>query len=145
MQYWRGVALSNLGRADEARKAWQEAAGRVRFRSRRRFWRPQSSLSAVHAMMALRRLGQADRADELASQLREAIQRLDRRDPRRGRAFAAMGPALLAAAEGRADEAVKSLEQARPDEKRLAGYVRLVGLWADLLKRFPAEAPKDTP
>ena len=56
-----------------------------------------------------------------------------------------MGQGLLAAAEGRADEAAKSLKQAQADKSRLAGYVRLVGLWADLLKRFPAEAPEETP
>lgn len=81
----------------------------------------------------------------MAFQLREAIQRLESRGLRHGKVFAAMGRGLLAAADGRADEAVKLLDQAQANTSRFAGYVRLVRVWADLLKRSPAGARQEVP
>ena len=148
VQYWRGVALNNLGRADEAKKAWQDGVGRVRFRGRRGFYDPESGLSAVHAVMILRRLDQGGQADQLVRQIQDGAGRLEDIDPPRGKALAAAVNGFLAAADGQAESRRAGstlLDQAQSVPGRAAGYVRLVRTWAELLKRSPASQPASRP
>jgi tetratricopeptide (TPR) repeat protein len=141
VQYWRGVVLGKLGQADEAAKAWQEASGRMRFSRRRGFYGPESGLGAVHSVMILRRLGQAGQADDLARSIQDASSRLESSDPPHGKAFAAMIRGLLAAAQGKPDEAARLLDQAQAAPSRASGYCRLVRTWADLLKQVSSSQP----
>ena len=145
VQYWRGITLANLGRQDEAKKAWQDGAGRMRFRGRRGFYGPESGLSAVHAVMILRKLDQNAQADDLARQVQDGARRLEDMDPPQGRALAAVVNGLLAAAGGRAEQAAGLFDQAQGVPGTASGYLRLARTWADLLKRFPAKDPQSRP
>jgi tetratricopeptide (TPR) repeat protein len=141
VQFWRGVVLSNLGRTDDAKKAWQEATGRVRSSRRRGFWSPESGLQAVHSVLALRRLGQDSQADDLTDQIYEGYRRLEAFDAPAGKASAALLNGFLAGAEGRAAQAAKLLDQAQAGSPRIAGYVRLVRAWTGLLAQSGTTRP----
>ncbi len=138
IHYWRAVALGNLGQRGQAEKAWAQAA---EYRRSRRWMRPERAFQVAHALMARRRLGEAEQADELAEQLREAAERMEGYRPPRGKAYAALLRGLVAAAEGRSGQAEKLLNQAEADSKQVAGYVRLARAWVKLLARFPAKRP----
>jgi tetratricopeptide (TPR) repeat protein len=154
VQYWRGLVLRNLGRADDANKAWQEATGGMRFGRRRGFYGADSALSAVHSVIILRRLGQTAQADDLARQIQEACDRMEDYDPPQSTAYAALVRGFLAAANGQArvpqtqktaladpDQAARLLDQAQSASPRVAGYVRLVRTWVGLLGQSPATKP----
>ena len=138
IHYWRAVALGNLGQRGQAEKAWAQAAAYGRSR---RWMRPERAFQVAHALMARRRLGEAEQADELAEQLEEAAERIQGYRPPRGKAYAALLRGLVAAAEGRSKQAESLLDQAEADSKEVMGYVRLARDWVKLLARFPAKRP----
>ena len=142
VQYWRGVALKGLGRPDDAQKAWQQGVENLRFRRRRRFYRPESALNAMHAVISLRRLGQCEQADALARQIQDAAKRLEEFAPSRGRALAAMIAGFLAAADGQQAAGLLDKAQGVPGT---TGYLRVIRTWAELLKRSPASQPAKRP
>jgi tetratricopeptide (TPR) repeat protein len=141
IHYWRGVALNSLGQAAEAKKEWSQAAEGGRLSRRMSPWSAERGLHAVHAIMALRRLGEAARAEELASGLEQACSRFEDYYPPHGKAFVTMMRGLLAAADGRLKEAGTMLEQADVGSEWVAGYLRLAREWVKLLERFPAMPP----
>lgn len=138
-QYWRGVALADLNRADDAKKAWQESGPKqtqARRRGRMGYYSTESGLSSVHTILTLRKLGLAKDADDAAAQLESMCQRFEAMDDQAS-GYVALLRGFLAAANGKADESAKLLKQARSDEPSLAGYVKLVGTWCDLLAKAP--------
>jgi tetratricopeptide (TPR) repeat protein len=134
IQYWRGVALGRLGRADEAAKAWQEAANPVRspYMGRRMGMSVDYALQTVHTILALRTLGKDSQADDLARQALEGGRRMESFDPPNGKVNALIVRGYLAAADGQADEAAKLLDEAQATPSRSLGYVRLVRAWMEL-------------
>ncbi len=140
-QYWRGVALASLNRTDEARKAWQES-GPKQTQSRRRggrmgYYSTESGLSSVYTILTLRKLGLTKDADDAAAQLESMCQRFEAMDDQAS-GYVALLRGFVAAANGQADQSAKLLKQARSDEPSLAGYVKLVGTWCELLAAPPA-------
>jgi tetratricopeptide (TPR) repeat protein len=142
IQYWRGVALSRLGQADTAAKAWREAANPVRpTYYGRRMMNADYGLQTVHTVLALRRLGKDSQADDLAQQALASSRRMEGFDPPNGKVNALILRGYLAAVNGQADEAASLLEQAQATPSRSSGYVRLVRAWMDQAQRGPATQP----
>lgn len=134
--YWRGVALDRLGKAGQAKQAWSQAGDLTRISRRMGPWRPERGLHVVHAVMALRRMGEAARAKDLTERLEEACERIEDYRPPQGKAFVAMIRGYLAATGGRSKDADAALRQAEAGEGWIEGYLRLVRKWAKLLERL---------
>lgn len=141
IHYWRGVALDRLGRAAQAKEAWSQAGEQAGASRRMGPWRPERGLHAVHAAMALQRVGEAARAKELTDRLEEACERFEDFRPPQGKAFVAMIRGYLAAAAGRSKDADAALRQAEVGSGWIEGYLRLVRKWASLLGH-PAAAER---
>ena len=135
IHFWRGVALAKQGKAAQAKQAWTQAADLGRMSRRVGPWRPMRSLDVVHAAMAMRRLGQTRRADELVGRLKEVFERFEDYRPPQGKAYVAFLRGYLAAGEGKAAEAEKDFKQAEGGLRAGAGYLRLARAWARLLAK----------
>jgi len=140
IHYWRGVALSRLGKTSEARRAWTLAAEQGGLgRRRRRGFRPERALHTAHAVFALRRTGQDRKAADLAARLLDACKEFEDYRPPLGKANADMIRGCLAAGRGREKESAAFLKSAAGGSVEIAGHLRLVRKWVELLK--PASTP----
>ncbi|KKL96195.1 hypothetical protein LCGC14_1846880, partial [marine sediment metagenome] len=145
IHYWRGVALDRMGKTAQAKDAFSRAAGETRISRRMSPWNPARALRVVHAVMALRRTGQAAKAKDLAARLEQAINRFrDYRSPQ-GKAYVAMIRAYLATAEGRTKAATAALSQAQAASPWIEGHLRLVRKWTTLIAPPRRPAPKNRP
>ncbi len=101
------------------------------------YYSTESGLSSVYTILTLRKLGLTKDADDAAAQLESMCQRFEAMDDQAS-GYVALLRGFVAAANGQADQSAKLLKQARSDEPSLAGYVKLVGTWCELLAAPPA-------
>jgi tetratricopeptide (TPR) repeat protein len=141
VHYWRGVVLAELQRPEQASDAWRRAAEGGHLSRWVRPTSPGQVVSALHAFWARRALGQDDEADALRKELDEACTRYEKMWPPHGQACATLIRGLIAAGDGRLDQARQGLDEAQAGSNRLAGYVRLSRMWVALLDRHSSTRP----
>jgi len=141
IHYWRGRALNDLGRPEQAAAAWRRAAEGGHLSRWVRPTSPGRVMAALHALWARRALGQDGGADELSQRLREACTRYEKMWPPHGQACATLIRGLIAAGDGRWDDARQMLDEAEDGSKRMAGYVRLSRTWMALLEQHSSTRP----
>jgi tetratricopeptide (TPR) repeat protein len=132
VNFWRGVALGQLNRPDDAAKAWQEIGGQLRLGGRRGPRGLEPALDAVHQVAMLRRQGQTEQAKQASDRILDMCDRQDSFDSSdKGATCLIRG--FLAGVNGQSDECTAKLEQAQASP-RVAGNIRLVRTWLALLK-----------
>ena len=145
VDYWRGVALWNVGRQEEATLAWQRAARRDRLDRWMDARRAGRLLAVVHAALAQNRLGQTDRAAELLEKALARCEQFENYWPPHSQAFATMMRAFVAGAQGRPEHAGDLMNQAERQSGRYSGYVRLIRIYLSLLAELPQTQPASAP
>ena len=141
IHYWRGRVLKDLGQPEQAAHAWRRAAEGGYLGHWVEPWSPGRAVAVVHAIWARQALGQNDEADELQERLHEACDRYEKIWPPHGQAFAMLIRGLIAAGDGRLDEARQMLNAAEAGSKRMSGYVRLLRVCASLLAAHSSSRP----
>jgi len=141
IHYWRGRALKDLGRPKQASDAWHRAARGGYLGHWVGPTSPGRVVAALHAFWARRALGQDDEADALRKELDEACSRYEKMWPPHGQACATLIRGLIAAGDGRLDQARQGLDEAQAGSNRMAGYVRLSRMWVALLDRHSSTRP----
>lgn len=134
IHYWRGVALSDLGLSEQAQRAWRLAADEELVDDSTSPFHGYRALNAVHAALACKRTGLADRSGQMLRAVQLWCSVAEKSSQQQDQAVAMLVRALAIAAEGRFRQSELLLDRLGRESKHLIGYLRFGRTWLSLVK-----------
>jgi len=134
IHYWRGVALSDLGLAGQARQAWHLAADEELMDDTTSPFHAYRALNAVHAALASKRTGQPDHGEQVLRAVQLWCSAAAKSSQQQDQDLALLVRAFAIAAEGRFRQGELLLDRLGRESKHLVGYLRFGRTWLSLVK-----------